>query len=77
MFAYHVTDPERYAIVGFGRVMKTLPIKEKPGFIGALQRRRGLKIACPEAIAFRTGFIRWDQPEALRRKLGQGNMESA
>ncbi len=30
VFAYHVTDPERYGVVAFGTEMKALSIEEKP-----------------------------------------------
>jgi glucose-1-phosphate thymidylyltransferase len=42
---------------------------EAAHFIETIERRQGLKIACPEEVAFRTGFIDAAQLEALARKL--------
>jgi glucose-1-phosphate thymidylyltransferase len=143
VFAYHVTDPERYGVVEFDRDMKALSIEEKPrapksnwavtglyfydeqvidiaanlspsprgeleitdinraylergqltvellgrgyawldtgtpdslleaaDFVGTLERRQGFKIACPEEIAFRMGFIDCDQLRKLIGSLG-------
>jgi glucose-1-phosphate thymidylyltransferase len=144
VFAYHVTDPERYGVVEFDGAMKALSIEEKPAkpksnwavtglyfydrdvieiaanlkpsprgeleitdvnkaylergrlnvelmgrgyawldtgtpdslleagdFVGTLQRRQGIKIACPEEIAFRNGFISGSELESLGKKLGK------
>jgi glucose-1-phosphate thymidylyltransferase len=38
-------------------------------FIETIERRQGLKIACPEEIAFRKGWISADQLERLGRAL--------
>ena len=38
-------------------------------FIATLERRQGLKIACPEEIAWRSGFISSTELEALAQPL--------
>jgi len=42
---------------------------EAAHFIETIERRQGLKIACPEEVAYRTGFIDAAQLEALARQL--------
>ena len=44
---------------------------EAAHFIETIERRQGLKIACPEEVAYRTGFIDAKQLEALARKLAK------
>ena len=44
---------------------------EASRFIETIERRQGLKIACPEEIAFRNGFITASELEALARPLAK------
>jgi glucose-1-phosphate thymidylyltransferase len=142
VFAYHVTDPERYGVVAFDDDKRALSIEEKPKaprsnyavtglyfydqqvcdiaasikpsprgeleitdvnaaylsqqqlnveimgrgyawldtgthdslleasqFIATLEKRQGLKVACPEEIAFRSGWIAAAQLESLAQPM--------
>jgi glucose-1-phosphate thymidylyltransferase len=42
---------------------------EASQFIATLEKRQGLKVACPEEIAFRSGWISAEQLEALARPM--------
>ncbi len=44
---------------------------EASHYIETIERRQGLKIACPEEIAYRMGFINADQLRALAMPLSQ------
>ena len=44
---------------------------EASHFIETIERRQGLKIACPEEIAYRLGYISAEQLEALARPLAK------
>jgi glucose-1-phosphate thymidylyltransferase len=144
VFAYHVTDPERYGVVEFDAHKKAISVAEKPlqpksnyavtglyfydeqvcdiaaaikpsprgeleitdvnaqylrqqqlqveimgrgyawldtgthdslleagQFIATLEKRQGLKVACPEEIAYRSGWITADQLAALAKPLAK------
>jgi glucose-1-phosphate thymidylyltransferase len=46
---------------------------EAGNFVQTVERRQGLKIACPEEIAFRRGYISSGQLEALANKIGKSS----
>jgi len=46
-----------------------LSLLEAADFVGTLERRQGTKIACPEEIAFRNGYIDQGQLEAAAAKF--------
>ena len=45
-------------------------------FIQTIEHRQGLKVACPEEIAYRLGYITADQLQALAAKLGKSSYAS-
>ena len=62
-------------VVALGRGMAWLDtgtheaLLEAATFIETIERRQGLKIACPEEIAYRMGFIDAAQLQALAKPL--------
>jgi glucose-1-phosphate thymidylyltransferase len=46
---------------------------EAAEFVGALERRQGLRIACPEEIAFNAGWIDREQLLALAGRLNKSS----
>jgi glucose-1-phosphate thymidylyltransferase len=45
---------------------------EASAFIQTIEKRQGLKVACPEEIAYRAGYIDAAQLEALGARLNNG-----
>jgi glucose-1-phosphate thymidylyltransferase len=48
-------------------------LSEASEFVRALEKRQGYRIACPEEVAFRMGFIRRDELIALAQRLSQSD----
>ena len=44
---------------------------EASNFIQTIEHRQGLKVACPEEIAFRLGYISHEELEALAARIGK------
>ena len=60
---------------GSGKTMSALRIARglagPNGVIAVIERRQGLKVACPEEIAYRMGYITPAQLEALAKPLAK------
>ena len=44
-------------------------MQQASSFIATIENRQGLKIACPEEVAYRLGYIRTDQVEAIAHAM--------
>ena len=60
----HTTDPSRAAFALY-------PELEAAQFVQIIEQRQGLKICCPEEIAYNNGFIDADQLKTLASRLGK------
>ena len=49
---------------------------EAATFIGTIEKRQGLKICCPEEIAYRLGYIDHQQLESQARRLANSSYGS-
>ena len=49
----------------------TNTLLEAAQFIGTIEHRQGFKVACPEEIAFRNGWITTEQLQALAQPLAK------
>jgi glucose-1-phosphate thymidylyltransferase len=49
---------------------------EASNFVQTIERRQGLKVACPEEIAYRNGYISHAELEALAAKFGKSSYGS-
>ncbi len=49
---------------------------EAANFIQTIEHRQGLKVACPEEIAYRLGYITREQLEVLAAKIGKSSYGS-
>lgn len=71
----HYLETQTLQVETMGRGMAWLDtgthesLLEAGQFVYTLEKRQGLKIACPEEIAWRNGWIDADQVEALARPL--------
>lgn len=46
-------------------------LHDAAGFVSTLEKRQGFKIACPEEVAWRMGYISQDQLAKLAEKHGK------
>ena len=75
----HYLDRDMLDVVVMGRGMAWLDtgthdsLVEAAQFIQTIERRQGLKIACPEELAYRMGFISAEQLEVLAAPLAKSD----
>jgi glucose-1-phosphate thymidylyltransferase len=75
--AYHQRNALRVELLGRGMAWLDTgtpeSLQEASSYIEAIEKRQGLKIACPEEIAFRAGFINEDQVRALANEYNHSS----
>jgi glucose-1-phosphate thymidylyltransferase len=73
--AYLAVDKLEVAVMGRGMAWLDTgtheSLLEASQFIETIERRQGLKIACPEEIAYRMGYVNAEQLQALAGPLGK------
>ena len=65
---------DQIVVMEGGRILDTgthESLMEASNFIEVIQRRQGLKISCPEEIAFKLGYIDAQQVKAIANGLKQ------
>jgi glucose-1-phosphate thymidylyltransferase len=73
--AYRSTRTLRVEVLGRGMAWLDTgtpeSMQEASNYIEAIEKRQGLKVACPEEIAYRLGHINRQQLEELARQYGR------
>ena len=70
MFAAQITVPETVRTLALDRHAPE-SLQDAASYIEAIEKRQGLKVACPEEIAYRLGYIDEAQLEVLAKAAGE------